>query len=119
MHGLYVQGSKMFLFTVVAVFQDELLGSPEASLKSLGLRSGDLLWVMAESTHVDASPSETCVPETASNLIAPPEDNTNTAAEEQLPSMMLNTSCPLEALRWLVHAALLDSGLDLLQVCCN
>ena len=99
------------------MFQDELVGSPEASLKSLGLRSGDLLWVMAESAHPDASPSKCCIPEGASSSIAAPEDNTTVAAEEQMPSMIFNTSCPLEALRWLVHAALLDSGLELLQVC--
>lgn len=102
----------------VLVFQDELLGDPGRSLKALGLCSGDLLWVMSDSNHPVSDPLQACLPEGASSSDASPGVDVSvmdTAAEAQIPRMVFTTTSCAEALRLLVHAALLDSGLEPLQ----
>ncbi len=100
--------------------QDELLGDPGSSLKALGLCSGDLLWVMSDCMHPVPNPLQACLPESLDTSDAAPGVDIvsviGTAAEAQITCPVFSISSSVEALRLLIHAALLDSGLEPLQV---
>ncbi|CAL8468425.1 g7965 [Coccomyxa elongata] len=102
--------------------RDELLGDPGSFLKDLGLCSGDLLWVMSDSTKAVPTPPQASLPAGLSTSDASPGVGVSvmdTAAEAQVPRMVFSTSSSVEALRLLVHAALLDSGLEPLETARN
>ena len=108
--------------------QDVLQGSPDATLKSLGICNGDALWVLSggppirqpfqvpESNSEEAPVPRQEVKRTEAAELAPLPGDQDTRMQDREPWNDLEAAAsPLDALAFLVHAALLDCGLHLVQ----